>query len=103
MVRDFKVERSGTETNSSRAVIVTSVARTEPSTILTLVGDGHASEVGTDTEADSELGVGESLRIGLGVAQLREIHLGLAIDLVVSAVANKCRLATPLDTNGLTL
>lgn len=43
---DLQVERSGTSSNPSRDIVMGTVTRAEPSSVITSLSDGHTTQVG---------------------------------------------------------
>ena len=98
--RDLQVERRRALPDATTHVIVTSVARAEPSVVVPRAGDGHAAEVRADAEDDEPLGLLDALGVGLLVAELAEAaRLGVG-DLGVCSVADEDGLAAPLYGDG---
>jgi hypothetical protein len=53
--RNLKVKRSGTLADTTRGVVVRTVAGAEPAVVVTSVGDGNATQVSTNTQKDKVL------------------------------------------------
>lgn len=52
---DFEVERSGSLSYTSGDIVVRTVARAEPATIVTSLANRHTTEMGADTYEDAVL------------------------------------------------
>jgi len=101
--RDFEVERSGTLANAATRVVVRAVARAEESLKVALVVERYAAEMRADAEQHEPLGLLDARRVGLRVAHILSIVAESLVNLLGRAVANKERLAAPLERDAVAL
>jgi len=94
---DLEIQRRGAPSDAPGDVVVRAVTRTEPAAEIAGFTDGHAAQMGADAEHDQPLGVLDTVRVGLRVAQRLDLDFVRLLDLVGRAVADEDRLATPFD------
>lgn len=94
---NLEVEGGGAFSDAARGVVVGAVTRAVVTAVVAGVGDGHAAQMCAHPDDDDPAGVLEPVFVVLGVAQLRQVHAGLRGDLLLRAVADKQRLASPLE------
>lgn len=94
---DLEVKGGGALADTSRDVVVGSVAGAEPTTVVTSLTDGDASKVSADTKHDEPLGALGALLVGLGVTERLDVNVVGLSNLVGRAVTDEDGLSTPLD------
>lgn len=75
------------------------VARAEPSSEITSLANGHASQVRADAQHDEPLGLLDAVGVGLRVAERLNLDGVGLVNLGGGAVADEDGLATPLDND----
>jgi hypothetical protein len=113
---DLEVERSGTSSNSTRDIVVGTVTRAEPSSVVSSLSDGYTTQVGAvisslsrkvktcdspDTQHDKPLSSLNSVLIALGITQSLGVNSSCLGNLVLSSVSNEDGLSSPLDNQVL--
>ena len=68
-----------------------------PASIVTGLADGHATQVGADTQHDQPLGALGAVLITLGVTEGFPLDLAGLVDLTLGTVTDENGLTTPLD------
>lgn len=101
--RDLEVQWCGSLTDTSRDIVVGTVARAVPSTIVTSLSNWDASQVSADTQHDQPLGLLGALSIVLGITELGNVDSVGLINLIGGTVTDEDGLSTPLDGNVTTL
>lgn len=94
---DLEVKRSRTLSNSTRNVVVRTVARAEPTTKVTGLTDRDTTQVSADTKHNKPSRVLNTLFVGLGITEDRNVNVTGLSNLVSSTVTNENGLTTPLD------
>lgn len=93
----LKVEGCGSLTDTSRCIIMGSMAGTVVSTIITSVGNGYTTEMSAHADHDQPLGVLDSVFILLGITKTRVIHGSLSLNFVSRPVADEEWLSSPFE------
>jgi len=70
VLRNFQVERSRSLTDTTRDIVVRTVAWAVPTTVVTRFTDWDTTQVSADTKHDEPLGLLHTLSIRLGVTEL---------------------------------
>jgi len=80
---------------------MTSVARAEPSSIITALANGHASQMGANTEHDQPFGLLGTGIVGFGVTERFDVNTIGFFNLFGGTMTNEDWLSTPLDDDVL--
>ncbi|TNN65384.1 hypothetical protein EYF80_024420 [Liparis tanakae] len=94
---NLQVEGGGAFPDAARGVVVGAVTGAVVTAVVAGVGDGHAAQMRAHAEDDDPAGVLDPVFVVLGVAQLGQVHAGFRGDLLLRAMADKQRLASPLE------
>ena len=73
------------------------MARAEPSSIITGLSNRYTTQVGANTEHDEPFRFLGTRLVGFGVAEGLDLHTTSFLDLVGGTVADEDGLATPFD------
>ena len=84
-------------------IIVGSMARAEPSSIVTALADGYASQMSTDTEHHQPLRLLNSCIVRLRVSKRLDIDIPCFFDFTLGTVTDEHRFTAPLDDDVLAL
>jgi hypothetical protein len=115
--RNLEVQRRRAFANTAGDVVVRTVARAEPATVVTGLTDGDTTEVGADTwidrpsklqcqglksdqkhtKHDEPLGPLYTILVGLRISESLPVVIVGLLDLISGAVADEDGLATPFD------
>lgn len=95
--RNFQVQRSRTLADTTRNIVVRSMARTEPSTVITGVGDRDTAQVRTDTYDNHKFRLDHTVRVLFLVTEVFHWNGFFTRNFRGSSTTNKHRLSTPLD------
>jgi hypothetical protein len=95
--------RSWALTSTARNVVMRTVARAKPSSIVARLANGHTSQVGAHAEHDEPLWLLRPLLVRLGVPERLPVRVASLVDLALRAVADEHRLSTPFDNDVLAL
>ena len=82
-------------------VVMTSMARAEPSPEIPTLSDGDATQVGAHAEHDEPLRFLHPRVVGLRVSETLEVHGVGFVNLLLGAMADEHGLATPFDNDVL--
>ena len=94
---NLQVERRGALSYPARDVVVGTVARAEPATVVTGLTNGDTTQMGANTQHDQPLGALDTVLIGLGVSEGGDVDFVGLVDLVLGSVTDEDGLASPLD------
>jgi hypothetical protein len=100
---NLEVERGGSLSYSAGDVVVRTVARAEPTAVVTSLANGHTTQVGADTQHDKPLRLSGTGAVLLGISEKRDVDLVGLVDLVLGSVSDEDGLASPLNDNVLAL
>lgn len=100
---NLEVERGRTLPYSAGDIVVRTVARAEPTAVVTGLTNGDTTQVGADTQHDKPLRVLDTGAVLLGISKSRDVDLVCLVDLVLGSVSDEDGLASPLDDNVLAL
>ena len=78
-------------------VVVRTVARAEPASVVTRLANGYTTQVSANAKHDKPLRLLRTRFIGFGVAQGLPVDRARLVDLRLSTVTNEDRLAASLD------
>jgi hypothetical protein len=95
--------RSWALTSTARNVVMRTVARAEPSSIVARLSNRHTSQVGTHAKHDEPLWLLRPLLVRLGVPERLPVRVASLVNLALRAVADEHRLSTPFDDDVLAL
>jgi len=95
----LEVKRCRTFSGTSRNVIVRTVAWTEPSSVITSLANGNATQVRADTQHHQPFRPLCSLLIRLGITQVLPICLSGLLDLIRGPVPDEHGLSAPFEDN----
>lgn len=82
-------------------VIMATVARAEPSSVITALADGDATQVSADAKHDEPFGLLGAGLVRLGVAERLDVDAVGLLDLLRGTVADEDGLAAPFDDDVL--
>ena len=85
--------------DSPRDVVVRTVARAEPATKVSRVGEGNATKMSADTDNHQPLWVLHAHSVFLRVAQRCNIHAVGQLDVILCPSPDEDWLSTPLDSH----
>lgn len=77
------------------------VARAEPSSIITAFANGDTTQVGANAKHDEPFGLLGTGGVGFGITERLDVDVFCFFDLLGSTVADEDRLATPFDDDVL--
>src|SRR5262249_15151629 len=102
--RQRQVGWRGATADTTRRVVLRTVARTEIAALGALARDRKAPEGGANADEHLPLFMAffHALLIGLGIGQTREVDRTRFLDLLLAAVADEDRLAAPEHLDDLT-
>jgi len=101
--RHLQVQRRRALSDTSRDIIMGSVARAEPASKVTSLSNWHTTQVRADAQHDEPFGLLDAVCVGLGVTKLLPVVVLGLLDLIACAVADENWLAAPLDNDVLAL
>ena len=78
-----------------------SVARAEPSVVVTRVGDGHAPEVGAHAHEHHPLRIRRSVDVSLRISKRSHVNRDFLLNLTLRPATDEHRLTAPLDGDRL--
>ena len=93
----LQIQRRRPPPYPSTHVIMTPVARTEPTPIIARLADRHTPQVRAHAQHDQPLGLLDAVSISLRVAQLADVDGFGLFDLGGGAVSDEDGLAAPFD------
>src|SRR6202040_138455 len=87
----------GSLANATGGVVLRAVAGAEEAVVVALIGDRDAAEMGADADHDQPLVVTllDPGLVGLGIRKARDRHAAGLVDLLLGAVHDVDRLASP--------
>lgn len=98
---DLQVERSRASSNSSRNIVVRTVARAEPSSVISSLSNGDTTQVGADTQHDEPLSSLRPVLVAFRITQRLDVDCAGLVDLVLRSVSDEDGLSSPLDNEVL--
>lgn len=103
VIRNLQVERSRTFPDAARGVVVRAMTWAIVPSEVTCVGNRNTAQVSAHPDDDYPGGFLDAVAVVLRVTQLRQVHLGLGGNLLLSAVTHEQRLPSPLKSHVLAL
>lgn len=99
----LQVQRRRTSPNPPRNIVVRTVARAEPSTVVTSLTDGHTAQVCADSHHDEPLWPLDTVGVLLGITEGLDLDGVGFFNFGGGAVADEDGLTTPFDDDVLAL